>query len=352
MSRTTISATSLSTWLSCRQQAFWKKQGWEPIQTKASLNFGALIHICLEYAYNKLSLQVRREGIHAVVLRTGLPAFLKKYEREFCRGLVDERSIEEAQRFTVEAGVLIPEYFAHWKDGFPNKSKSALSVNGVEVKFEIPYDKAEDIWLLGYVDGVAHSIDRFAWIMETKTMAEISDTTMELLAQIAFQNRFYVYALERLFQRNPPQEKFKGVVYNIIRRPMLKLGKQTLEEYEGRLRADVKANPSFYFRRVPIAYTEAEKREFAESFQVQAAEYVKWLKGFSPTYRNNAGGVCVGRWMCPYVEACANPTKDIRELGLYQTRKGDGGYYGRKQQEKYAASASGAKKRTDTKQKR
>lgn len=102
------------------------------------------------------------------------------------------------------------------------------------------------VWLVGRLDGIAVDAHGVEWLMEHKTASEIGVSWLPRLEN-DLQASFYAFVCS-LGQDDLP--KIAGTLYNLIRKPSIRpRQKESLKDYEARLREDMRTRPEFYFQR-------------------------------------------------------------------------------------------------------
>lgn len=226
-----ISYSLLSKFLICRERfRLGAVEGWTESGIHAGLEFGNAFHLCLEKdeAPFKVTSQYQKSKQENSSL---LPHQLKEFEQLMC---------------AVEATV--KGYKKHWK----TEDRNFTSVAREKV-FEIPYSvpfhggqRSVTLKLRGKIDEVLrYKKSKRLWVFETKTKSDIdSDGLHRTLAQ-DLQTMLYCTAAHHLYKESP-----EGVLYNVIRRPGLRLGKtESLVNYRNRIEADVQKRAEWYFHR-------------------------------------------------------------------------------------------------------
>ncbi len=332
MDNLAISATSLGSWLTCRQEAAYRLQGWTQIRYGVAKGFGLMMHHCLEVCYDTLrqAPDLRREkwtdGRISERIEAIVDYFLVETERKTLGEVTNEKEADEIMKAMSEIRVLAPRYFVFWKDMFGNEDRfkpvgSAIRIVETEKGFKIPFGTIEGcgVTLIGYIDGFG-LINQAIWILETKTTSKVYESGQEMLAQVAFQNKFYTLALKMLLGG----KKVSGVIYNMVRRPSIQIGSSSLKQYEERLAKNVDEKPGSYFLRFPTTFTNTEMALFCSGLIPTLREYILWRRGLRPTYRSDSGRACLGRYPCDYMEACAEPGRHISEIGSFEIKQNGG----------------------------
>ena len=277
-----ITQSLLSAFVDCRQQCRYILDMWRMPRPKDALVFGGLWHWLLQQCYE----EIRRTGkiIPFQVLA-------KRWFQEYGRKVCDTQAAEE---HLAMAEALFDPYWKFWKEDFKRKWIA------VEKKFDVQWNGFR---LRGMRDG-GYTLRRRPWILETKTAGQISEDTLEDKLAFDFQNLFYLVTAEEEIGK-----EIQGVLYNVIRKPMLRRGKaESLPEFSTRMREDVLSRPSWYFdHRWEILYTRERIKEFSEELLDKLVEFTCWVgradSKAPSTYKNEAA--CIKRWTCEFLPACA-----------------------------------------------
>lgn len=277
-----VTQSMLSTFLNCRQRSKFYLDGWDADLPKHSASRGDLIHLALEKWYQKPHADVSKFLMD--IERQWLKAQLK-------RGNRDEQSKQNA---LAELFAIFPNYMKKW---------AVSDLKRTWVELEAVFDvKFHGFRLRGKRDGLFdYKLRRGKhWLFETKTKAQIDE--IGLMDQLAFdfQNLFYLTALE---VAGTPAV---GVVYNVIRSPNIRRGKNDdPEAFQKHIEAHIKKEGlDHYFKRYEVTYTDATIKRFKSDLRFKLEEFAAWVEGKRPTYRNESA--CIGRMKCPFLGACAS----------------------------------------------
>jgi len=215
-----------------------------------------------------------------------------KFEKSFRLNNADDLiGVEEQQieRDFAIAETILPIYFERYADDLTEKKFEA-----VEEEFCVSY---HDVNIRGKKDG-RFTIGGKRWLMEHKTKGRIQEDSIMLKLSFDFQNLLYILADEI-----EHKETIAGTLYNVIRNPQIKQGKQTLGEFCQRVAADIRERPEFYFMRWEVPYTANDKKRFAEEL-TQKLDDIKRALETNACYK--CENACVGLYTCDYLSACAS----------------------------------------------
>ena len=293
-----VTQSLLATWVNCRQHAAYELDGWESPGSKEALVFGSLWHWLLEQAYAVLTTRMDRLGkMHPT--EVGSAAYFGFAASRWMKGHAGAvGDAELCERMLTWAEGLWEGYWRQWAGDLE------LDFVGVESKFDVQWHG----WRLrGMRDGLFRDGKGRLTLLETKTASRVDDDSLLLMLPVNFQVLYYLTACEAEGQTA------RRVLYNVVRKPQIKQGSQSLADYTDRIQQDVAARPDFYFHRYESVYT---KRQIA-AFQVELAHKLHAFEDWhthraghpckrpqcARTYRNEAA--CVSRWRCPFLPACS-----------------------------------------------
>jgi len=199
------------------------------------------------------------------------------------------------------AFIVLSEYFKVYESDFRDNK-----VEAAESQFSVMY---RGILMRGKKDLVYRDKLKKLWLMETKTRSKINAENMSLRLMIDLQNLFYVTAEELEFK-----ETVEGVLYNVIRKPGLKSGKDNPRAFRRRLAADVRSRREHYFLRYPTVYNRKDKERFLHDFIIICSEIMNIKNMKSVPYRSRV--VCEVPYPCEFLKACAED-----DLGCLKKQK-------------------------------
>jgi len=301
-----VTQSILGDFVACRQRARLMLEGWETPTTKEALVFGGLFHWLLEQYYAAI-----REGYEAI----DFESFAEQWRSERLPSIGGAQGVQDAEVHLARAEALMAEYPTYWA------SDLQRDWIGIESQFDVMW---EGFRLRGMRDGLFRNKGKrpTLWLLENKTTSAISEGTLTDKLAFDFQNLFYLITTEAEID-----QRIAGVLYNVIRRPTLKQGDQTLPLFLNRMREDVADKADTYFARFEVRYTEERKREFRKQLLQKLCDFRQWWEhltvpseaapeaNYWPTYRNEQA--CVGRWSCEFLPACASDST----AGYARTRK-------------------------------
>lgn len=289
-----ITQSMLASFLECRQKSRFKLDGWQTgNSTSHSMDRGNLIHSLLEGYYG-----------HE---RTFNPSLIWNQEIEHWKSnLPITTNPKDTIETLSQVGALWPAYCKYWD----TKDSRLIWKNRCEEVFNVNFNGFR---LRGKFDGVPilhtppnkvnpnHHMARY--LFETKSKAYIEEQGLMDQLTFDFQNLYYLTALETM---GTPAV---GVIYNIIRKPLLKKGKAESDlEFSERVAEDINLRPSFYFKRYEISYTQRTLLDFQGDLLKILTEFKSWIEGKLPTYKNTTACVGKGNMKCEFLGACSSGT--------------------------------------------
>ena len=240
-----ITYSMLSKFLVCRERfRLLVVEGLRPQRRfNHRLEYGTMFHLCEE---------VHKDGGNWLEALTN-----------HCKELADRHIVQHAEilKWYEVCKIQFPDYIRHWKNHNPKKLLSQEEVFSIE--YELP-----DGWkvkLRGKMDSLFY--DRGLILQENKTKGKIDRRAIEEQLGLDLQTMMYLTAIRRLY----PGKRIKGVLYNIIRRP-LSGGKGTIKKHK-----PTKTNPagettaSFYNRLA--AYWREEPDDWFVRWNVAVSTY-------------------------------------------------------------------------------
>jgi hypothetical protein len=305
-----VTQSWLKEFQSCRvKQDHGFRKALQPVYWTSSfaLDFGDLFHRCLDEVYTYFSLT--QEMPHW----KGILADLKEEAESKQTELTTEK-----QRYTLDinygfAEILLREYLKIWKADFENKKWVSL-----EEIFDVPFPSQlypdRTIRVRGKRDGKYRTNNGELWLFETKTKGRIEDET--ILQKLSFERQVMLYSWAETQQSG---ELYRGVLYNLVRRPMLRHGaKESTTEFLARVRADVESRHDHYFMRCEAPFNPITMMTWRKKFKALMWDVEHWWLFPESTYENSES--CgYGDNVCPYLPLCStgDMTKYRPARGLF-----------------------------------
>lgn len=264
-----VTQSSLESFMACREQfALGYLEGWASKSFSVPLEFGSIIHFCLEKLATGVTLNgnyLSRYPIHIVKEVT------KSYydSRKKTLNHTDTNALEVT---LANAEAIFPLYVAYWAE-----YDAKITYLQREKVFRVPhrFDRIEpakqddkngfcyssEIVLTGMRDGdYRNSVGELA-LFETKTKSSIDDVAIQDGLRADLQTCLYLLSLQKEYKEDP-----KEILYNIIRRPQLRQKKnEHIEAFKERVSADVKERPEWYFRRFEVTVVPGDLELFVKT---------------------------------------------------------------------------------------
>jgi hypothetical protein len=296
-----ISQSLLETYRQCPVKARLRLQGfYRPTSSKAMI-FGSILHEGLESIYN----EIRNHNVYNPTKAkdfcndTGVKMF-KKVFAEFETQTTDV--IEEVESAAARVLIILPLYFQYWKTDFN------VTWMKPEKWFRVKVGK---MLFRGRRDGELFKQGATElWLFETKSKSQFnSDTIMKILLN-QLQVILYLWTLFSDYNKRP-----NGVIYNIIRNPLLKkLKRKSWAEYRSDLELDIGSRPDFYFVRIERKVTFERVEQYIAKLSLEMDRFLEWVKG-DPIFDMPNGGSCEGKYgCCEFLDCCASGLKDFSML--------------------------------------
>jgi hypothetical protein len=293
-----VTYSLLSTFLQCPEKLklqYGKRLSGR--RTSGALAFGSVFHEALDqiYTYKKDT------GFYPSI--GGVLAQMEERDtKKLKKGLRSPTALMDLQENYGMAEVVLEAYMKKWErehnafgDWIALEEKfNTLYRPSIQLGLDIP-----DIPLRGKRDGV-FLCQGVPWLFETKTKGRIEDESIMDTLGFNLQNHLYMYtgAIDH-------GKTFGGVLYNLVRRPQLKMGvKDTLRSFLQRIRDDIEKRPEFYFIRYNLTSTSQDQRKWKKEFDGIMWRLIMWYYG-QYHYRDNSA--CSGRMgVCEYLPICGN----------------------------------------------
>ena len=303
LEKTGITQSLLGNW-SCRVKFLLSLNRWEtPEGSAKNTYYGTMCHKVCESIY-----QVGRKVMPtAMEIRAIVNAYISKNRKELKVATGDKVELAAGMVETV-MGAYCRYYANDLKSLVMDKTESLFRVKTAD-------SVGRPVTMIGRQDGLFHwkGNPSSVWILEHKSMGTVSEDMLKKRLPIDKQCLYYVTAEEM-----ETDYSIGGVLFNIIRRPMLK-GTDDITTFLDRLEADINQRPDFYFIRYPVTYSMVDKRRFRIQLAAKFTEVRDFLDGKLLTYRNE--DCCESSsngapYVCSYMGACANG-----DLRGYRQRK-------------------------------
>jgi hypothetical protein len=263
--------------------------------------FGHLFHDSYEYILGKLEQGLDPKQIQRVDYFEYLEfLFKEKFEKK----VENVSNRDKVYMAFYKALATIPEYMLK----VATKDIEEFEMVSLEEEFSVELPNGEKF--RGKTDGLVkrRSTGEY-FILEHKTKAQFDEEVLRKWVPIDTQVNMYKYALEKKHGIS-----IKGVIYNIVRNSMMRLGvKDTVDTFIARVRDDVETNPSKYFVRVEVNFDPELHSKVVNDF-VFDTEVINHLESENKYYPKNTKA-CIGAYgACEFLNYCSkSPCGNIKQ---------------------------------------
>jgi hypothetical protein len=261
-----LTQSMLNLFLQCPEQFYLSYvQGWTAKRSTFALSFGSCFHdMAAHLSVTTPNVQEVLESRHEKALRGDA----KSNHRPLAGSELDSYLRESSL-----AAVVLEKYQQFWnkhEKGIVWVARERLiNQPGEDPVIYYPPTGAPSVILNGRWDGLFRKPTKDSpgslKGLETKTMSRIDEEGIGDRVPHDLQVMFYSLAARERFGEAPT-----GFVYDIVRRPGLKMGKDENEQqFLERVKADIEARPRWYFIRYPITFHPSDidrwvKRQFSK----------------------------------------------------------------------------------------
>ena len=292
--------------------------GWTKDKTSDALIFGDLVHGVFDKLYTEF--RDHPKGFDPV-LQVAL--FLGESDRNWrnSHNRATAIQVQQWEECMLSAEVLLPLYCQHWRKDFSDVEWVSL-----EEKFDVPfpiktYEGPRSIRIRGKLDGNMR-IRKKLWLFETKTKSQVDDNTIIDCLPIDLQVNTYSWADREMYGELP-----HGVKYNVLRRPLLRMGKkETYPEFRKRMHNDIVSRPDWYFNRYELQLDVDEHDATVRNTHnilLDVYDWARWGRGhqyYNPSYCSGKYGTCEYLGICSrndcaglVKKTCAYPELDSED---------------------------------------
>lgn|SRR3990167_548691 len=288
-----VSQSMLMNFLKCRQFTKLYIEKYRPIISASYFRYGEICHAILEEIYKQIMNDKRNEvPTNAEIIKL-IDEKVEDY-RDKNKIIInpEEEQLAEIQSVMIEK--TLSGYFKYWyKEDFKK-------VKWLEQEKEFKFKLNNNVVPIRGIRDAAYSIKEGIYLFETKTKAQIDESTLSELLAFDFQVMLYAVSMNNDYGKYPIACR-----YNIIRRPSNRLGKnENLEQFGKRLEEEVKKRPEYYYVRYMIDISKKQLEEFQKELEIIINEFVAWNEGKLKTFKNI--GSCVTKFgVCQYLPICA-----------------------------------------------
>lgn len=290
-----VSQSGLTTFNECKRKRRLNEEGWRPRIVRTPLAYGHLGHEILETLYVESKKGKFKNLLDKTKVERRVLKFIDAHREEHTE--YNEQMLQNLELWAVQLSITLGEYFSYW-------GKEELAWDWIGIERDIPKIPFGGTVLQGRLDYVYNMKKKGIGFMDTKFKGQISEEALIDLLETDFQLLFYALAIKIEFEELP-----KEAVYNCIRRPGLKLGKnETLKQYGERLREHIVKDPDHYFKRFIVPFDHTLLDRFEPELEEMIAEYLEWHKAGCPA--RLYGNPCDSKYgICEFYGLCHRDEK-------------------------------------------
>lgn len=283
LDETGITQSLISCFLCCPRRFVLELNKYFHVSKVMSTSFGTIAHDCLDRCYSS----GKRPKLKTLFKMANTFVEMNK---DLYR-TVDEQIM---QNDIATIATVLSKYVDYYEEDFTNKR-----FTNVEEVFAVKFG----IYLLrGKKDAKFIEINQ-RWLMEHKTKGQIQEDNLMKQLTFDFQNLFYLLADEL-----ETGEALNGVLYNVIRKPALKIRKNdTLKDFFDRLADDIDTRPEHYFKRFEIPYTAKDRKIFRKYlYEVLLAIHAFIIDTKKGQLIPHNPFACNMPFKCQFLDACSS----------------------------------------------
>lgn len=272
--------------LQCDRQLMFNLNRWDKPGKEENFFYGNLCHELLDMVYSDF-----KEPPSDDQLEDLYDFYIDKLDEDDQLLWCNSKKREYYKTITL---VVMGRYFEYYKDDFKFKFEE------VEGQFDVEWNNFR---LIGKRDGLFRSNKR-RLLFEHKTKSTIFEATIIQMLEFDFQNLYYIISNE--LDTGSPVD---GVLYNVIRKPQSKVGKnETLKDFAKRLGEVIDKDPEHYFKRYEVEYTKEQKEEFQVELFEKLTRIKQLITGERKPLKNE--GFCFAGYPCDFLKACSQGHMD------------------------------------------
>jgi hypothetical protein len=288
-----VTQSYIHKWRECPKSARLSLQGLYKPSDSAALNFGNVFHEALDIGYSWIR-DKKIKKVEDIPFNSIYQAVILAFKTYF-----NEASIEGKQLYELSFGIMeaiLPIYFDYWKDDLTEMNWYFL-----EDEFCVKHPTI-GIPVRGKFDGVYIDKQEKYWLFETKTKGQWNEGNLALMIERDLQVNLYLWALEKTIK-----ERARGVLYNIVRRPLLRRkASEKMSTFIERIKNDVLSRPEHYFSRLEITIPEKQTEKFKKSLEIELKKFKDWWYD-DPSNDIEYTNACIGKYgACSYLNYCAS----------------------------------------------
>jgi hypothetical protein len=296
LSELTVSYSAFSTFKACKKKHYFRKElGLEPKHDAPEVSVGKIIH----------------DGFEKLFLGTSHQDCSKFIGEQFDKALAENLNPYDHEDLTVNKYIALGMWMHYPQD--------QIKFDRVypEQRFKIPVPGFPNVYYVGYLDGLVFDKGHW-WVREVKTTG-LGIREMKSRADMSYQSTSYIWAMQQIL-RSP----VKGVIYDIIRKPLLRKNQKEDAIGFGERCFDYYREPKNSQKLYATHYSWRSK-DVLRAFQDDlVADTEDMLSARQKGYWSRNPDACFmyGR-ECPYKRICflESPDQDMLDA-YYRKRKG------------------------------
>ena len=268
------------------------------------LDFGNIFH---ELKEKLLTVVLKSDKILSIEeLQSLNKQFSKAIEEKYKEYYSSEKMVDISEDSNYQlmlgmAEVTLHHYIKHYY----NTDFSKYEWLSLEEEFRVKMELACGSSLLrGKWDGRLN-IKNKVWLSETKTKGIINEDKITSVLAVDPQSMLYALAHYKRYGEYP-----RGIIYDVVRRCQLKIGKQTIVEFLNRISKDIESRPEFYFVRWHCILEPNDIQNWVADFEVFLLHFEETFH--RRTYYKNYNS-CSGKFgqPCEYIKLCTNDDRSF-----------------------------------------
>ena len=310
-----VTQSLLTSWMRCETLARLKLKGWHKPSASEAIIFGNYFHEYLDVLLNmyKNNDFTDPDDLNDKQFMFRINNLIsRRFAQDFEKADPEQKILMTNLQSLVSA--VIPVYFEYWREDF--FGTNVKNWTQIEQEFSIDYHGVK--WR-GKRDGAYKNVHGEEWLFETKTKSSGNEDVLQSIIPHDFQVLSYM-----LSHRIETKRNFKGVLYNVVRKPQLR--KSTSENYASfikRCLVDIRKRPQWYFNRYEVVIPEIKIVNFETIFIKKLYMFQQWLKSMEELDLKSTHQCTNVYGTCEMLDACMNnqyhnltmKTKHHSELG-------------------------------------
>ena len=298
---TGVTQSLIHTWRACQVKARMTCKGYYRPVSSTTVIFGSVFHEVIAIIEN----YIKNGDIQSIESYVDHKHMIFKDAKLFFEDDYNEQSTKGKEEYDLTFGILpglIEQYLRFWPVDFLReweeieKAFSSKGPLGVVVR--------------GKRDAIIRMGDKSLWLMEHKTKSMISEDNLGMTIARDLQVLLYISVYNWSHK-----EKLSGVIYNIIRKPLLrKRSSETTDAFIHRCIDDIKLRPEHYFMRFEVPITESVLNDFAIRFTAEMARFLTWWETSDTFDCENTSNCYMYNSPCQFIDYCDSGRKNYGGL--------------------------------------